>query len=121
MDAPIGRSRRDRKKQAIDWERGREAVTHYRVLERFSEYTLVECRLETGRTHQIRVHMASIGHPVLGDEVYGPRHCPFRLEGQCLHAKLLGFVHPVSGKYMEFDSEYPAYFEELLQKLRRMS
>lgn len=120
-DAPIGRSRRDRKKQAIDWERGREAVTHYRVLERFSEYTLVECRLETGRTHQIRVHMASIGHPVLGDEVYGPRHCPFRLEGQCLHAKLLGFVHPVSGKYMEFDSEYPAYFEELLQKLRRMS
>ena len=121
VDAPIGRSRRDRKKQAIDWERGREAVTHYRVLERFSEYTLVECRLETGRTHQIRVHMASIGHPVLGDEVYGPRHCPFRLEGQCLHAKLLGFVHPVSGKYMEFDSEYPAYFEELLQKLRRMS
>lgn len=96
-------------------------MTHYRVLERFSEYTLVECRLETGRTHQIRVHMASIGHPVLGDEVYGPRHCPFRLEGQCLHAKLLGFVHPVSGKYMEFDSEYPAYFEELLQKLRRMS
>ncbi len=118
VDAPIGRSKKDRKKQAIDHWNGREAVTHYHVLERFGDYTLVECQLETGRTHQIRVHMASIGHPVLGDDVYGPRSCPFKLEGQTLHAKVLGFVHPGTGKYVEFDSPYPEYFEKLLRHLR---
>ena len=118
VDAPIGRSKKDRKKQAIDHWNGREAVTHYQVLERFGDYTLVECQLETGRTHQIRVHMASIGHPVLGDDVYGPRSCPFKLEGQTLHAKVLGFVHPGTGKYVEFDSPYPEYFEKLLKHLR---
>ena len=118
VDAPIGRSKKDRKKQAIDHWNGREAVTHYHVLERFGDYTLVECQLETGRTHQIRVHMASIGHPVLGDDVYGPRSCPFKLEGQTLHAKVLGFVHPGTGKYVEFDSPYPEYFEKLLKHLR---
>ena len=120
VDAPLARSKTDRKKQAVDLLNGREAVTHYRVLERFGEYTLVECVLETGRTHQIRVHMASIGHPVLGDDVYGPRHCAFNLEGQCLHAKVLGFIHPSTGKYVEFDSEYPAYFCRLLTHLREM-
>lgn len=119
VDAPLGRSRTDRKKQAIDRVNGRHAVTHYRVLERFGDYTLIECRLETGRTHQIRVHMASIGHPLLGDEVYGPKKCPFKLEGQCLHAKTLGFIHPSTGSYIEFDSEYPAYFNELLERLRK--
>ncbi len=118
VDAPIGRSKKDRKKQAIDRWNGREAVTHYHVLERFGDYTLVECQLETGRTHQIRVHMASIGHPVLGDDVYGPRSCPFKLEGQTLHAKVLGFVHPGTGQYVEFDSPYPEYFEKLLKHLR---
>lgn len=118
VDAPLARSRTDRKKQAIDELHGRRAVTHYRVLERFGEYTLIECVLETGRTHQIRVHMASIKHPVLGDEVYGPKSCPFRLEGQCLHAKTLGFIHPSTGQYVEFDSDYPEYFTKLLMKLR---
>lgn len=119
IDAPIGRSRTDRKKQAIDHAGGRHAVTHYRVLERFGDYTLVACELDTGRTHQIRVHMASIGHPLLGDEVYGPKKCPFRLEGQCLHAETLGFVHPGTGAYVEFHADCPAYFETLLEKLRR--
>lgn len=118
VDAPLGRSKKDRKKQAIDEINGRDAVTHYRVLERFGDYTLVECVLETGRTHQIRVHMSSIGHPVLGDDVYGPKKCPFTLEGQCLHAKTLGFIHPSKGEYVEFDSEYPEYFKKLLDKLR---
>ena len=119
VDAPLGRSRKDRKKQAIDMVDGRDAVTHFRVLERFSDYTLVECILETGRTHQIRVHMASIGHPVLGDDVYGPKKCPFTLEGQCLHAKVLGFIHPSTGEYVEFDSEYPAYLNRLMERLRK--
>jgi len=119
VDAPLGRSKKDRKKQAIDEINGRDAVTHYRVLERFGDYTLVECILETGRTHQIRVHMASIGHPVLGDDVYGPKKCPFKLEGQCLHAKVLGFIHPSTGEYVEFDSDYPEYMKKLLDKLRR--
>ena len=119
VDAPLGRSKKDRKKQAIDELNGRPAVTHYHVLERFGgAYTLVQCTLETGRTHQIRVHMASIGHPLLGDEVYGPKKCPFDLQGQCLHAQVLGFVHPRTGEYVEFSSPYPAYFEELLTKLR---
>lgn len=119
VDAPLGRSKKDRKKQAIDELNGRPAVTHYHVLERFGgAYTLVQCTLETGRTHQIRVHMASIGHPLLGDEVYGPKKCPFDLQGQCLHAQVLGFIHPRTGEYVEFCSPYPAYFEELLTKLR---
>ena len=92
VDAPIGRSPKDRKKMAINTRNGRHAVTHYRVLERFGgKYTFIECQLETGRTHQIRVHMASIGHPILGDEVYGPKKCPFKLQGQTLHAGILGF------------------------------
>lgn len=119
VDAPIGRSPKDRKKMAINTRNGRRAVTHYRVLERFEgRYTYIECQLETGRTHQIRVHMASIGHPILGDEVYGPKKCPFRLQGQTLHAGVLGFVHPSTGKYVEFKAELPEYFKELIAKLR---
>ena len=98
---------------------GKSAVTHYRVLERFGAYTYIECRLETGRTHQIRVHMASIGHPLLGDEVYGRGKNPVHLEGQTLHAMVLGFVHPSTGEYMEFEAPLPEYFEELLRKLRQ--
>ena len=94
--------------------------THYRVLERFGNYTYIECTLETGRTHQIRVHMASIGHPILGDSVYGPAKCPFRLQGQTLHAKILGIVHPTTGEYMEFDAPLPDYFQKLLQKLHEI-
>lgn len=118
ISAPIARHPNDRKKMAVV-PGGRDAVTHYRVLERFSGFTLVECKLETGRTHQIRVHMAHIGHPVAGDPVYGPKKCITQLQGQCLHARILGFVHPVTGEYMEFDSGRPPYFEEFLAKLRR--
>ena len=88
------------------------------MLERFGDYTYIECELETGRTHQIRVHMADIGHPVLGDAVYGPAKCPFKLEGQTLHAKILGFTHPTTGEYMEFDAPLPEYFVSLLERLR---
>lgn len=119
VDAPIGRSPKDRKKMAINTRNGRRAVTHYRVLERFGgRYTYIECQLETGRTHQIRVHMASIGHPILGDEVYGPKKCPYKLQGQTLHAGVLGFIHPSTGEYVEFKAELPEYFKELLIKLR---
>lgn len=118
IHAPIGRHLIDRKKMSINEKNGREAITHYRVLERFRQFTYVECQLETGRTHQIRVHMASIGHPLLGDAVYGPAKCPFRLEGQTLHAGVLGIIHPRSGKYMEFTAPLPEYFEDLLRKLR---
>jgi len=117
VDAPIGRHPNDRKKMAINEKNGKHAVTHYRVLKRFRKYTWIECRLETGRTHQIRVHMSSIGHPLLGDTVYGPAKCEFALEGQTLHAHVLGFVHPVSGAYMEFSAPLPAYFEKLLNTL----
>ncbi|MBO4476892.1 MAG: RluA family pseudouridine synthase [Lachnospiraceae bacterium] len=118
VNAPLGRSPKDRKKMAIV-PGGKEAITHYMVRERFGEYTLIECRLETGRTHQIRVHMASIHHPLVGDDVYGPEKCPFKgLEGQALHAYKLGFIHPRTGEYMEFESVLPDYFEELLRKLR---
>lgn len=120
VNKPIGRHPVERKRMAVNEKNGKRAVTHYRVLERFSGYTYIECRLETGRTHQIRVHMASLGHPLLGDEVYGPRKCPFSLQGQVLHAMVLGFVHPTSGEYMEFSAALPAYFEELLLKLRNM-
>ena len=121
VNAPIGRHPTDRKKMSVHAPHGREAVTHYRVLERFGNYTHIECELETGRTHQIRVHMASIGHPILGDLVYGPTKCPFRLQGQTLHAGILGFVHPSTGAYVQFDAPLPEYFEELLKKLRKQT
>ncbi len=118
VDAPIGRHLVERKRMAVVRSGGKRAVTHYRVLERFGAYTYIECRLETGRTHQIRVHMTSIGHPLLGDELYSRRKNPFHLEGQTLHAMVLGFRHPSTGEYMEFEAPLPAYFEELLKKLR---
>ena len=121
VDAPLGRHPQDRKKMAIVRSGGKRAVTHYRVLERFGKYTYIECQLETGRTHQIRVHMASLGHPLLGDEVYGRGKSPFKLEGQTLHAMVLGFIHPTTGEYMEFQAPLPEYFEKLLEKLRKMS
>lgn len=118
IDQPIGRDPRDRKKMAVRSD-GKRAVTHCRVLERFGKYTWVECRLETGRTHQIRVHMAYIHHPLVGDEVYaGRRRAPFHTQGQCLHAGILGFVHPVTGQYIETRAPLPAYFEEILDRLR---
>lgn len=120
VNAPIGRHPVDRKKMSINDKNGREAVTHYRVLERFGQFTYVECRLETGRTHQIRVHMASIGHPLLGDAVYGPAKCPYKLQGQTLHAGILGIIHPRTGEYMEFSAPLPPYFEALLTKLRQL-
>ena len=119
IDAPIGRHPVDRKKMSINYQNGREAVTHYQVLERFGDYTYISCRLETGRTHQIRVHMASIRHPLLGDTVYGPPKCPFKLQGQTLHAKILGITHPTTGEYMEFDAPLPEYFEDLLGRMRQ--
>lgn len=119
VDAPLGRHPQDRKKMAIVRSGGKRAVTHYRVLERFGNYTYIECRLETGRTHQIRVHMASLGHPLLGDEIYGRAKSPFKLEGQTLHAMVLGFIHPTTGEYMEFEAPLPEYFEKLLEKLRK--
>ena len=122
IDAPIGRHPKDRKKMAVlspGQGTSRRAVTHVKVIERFGAYTYVECVLETGRTHQIRVHMAHIGHPVLGDEVYGPKRCPFHLEGQTLHAMVLGFVHPSRQEYMEFTAPLPDYFIRLLELLRR--
>ena len=121
VSAPIGRHPTDRKKMSTRAVHARSAVTHYRVLERFGDYTYIECELETGRTHQIRVHMAFIGHPILGDAVYGPARCPFRLQGQTLHAKTLGIRHPSTGEYMEFDAPLPEYFQKLLDTLRRKS
>ena len=118
VDAPIGRHPVERKKMSINYQNGKDAVTHYRVLNRFRQYTHVECRLETGRTHQIRVHMASIRHPLLGDAVYGPAKCPISgLSGQTLHAGVLGFIHPRTGEYMEFSAPLPDYFEKLLRTL----
>ncbi|MDY5478394.1 MAG: RluA family pseudouridine synthase [Enterocloster clostridioformis] len=118
VDAPIGRHPVERKKMSINYQNGKDAVTHYRVLNRFRQYTHVECRLETGRTHQIRVHMASIRHPLLGDAVYGPAKCPISgLSGQTLHAGVLGFIHPRTGEYMEFSAPLPEYFDKLLHTL----
>lgn len=119
IEGTIGRHPTDRKKMAINVKNGKEAVTHFTVLERFANATYVECRLETGRTHQIRVHMTSIGHPLLGDAVYGSQKNPYHLEGQALHAMVLGFVHPHTGEYVECTSPLPEYFEKLLVKLRR--
>lgn len=113
----IGRHQKDRKKMAVVTSGGKDAITHYRVLKRFAKYTYVECILETGRTHQIRVHMAHIGHPLLGDEIYGHVQSSFHLEGQTLHAKILGFYHPRSGNYLETDAPLPAYFKHLLNIL----
>ena len=116
VDAPLARSRKDRKKVAID-QSGKRAVTHYRVLENFKQFAHVECQLETGRTHQIRVHMSSIGHPLLGDDVYGSGKSPYNITGQALHARVLGFVHPRTGKYMEFEAPLPDYFQKILNDL----
>ena len=118
IDKPIGRHPTDRKRMAVI-AGGREAVTHYRVLERFGQYTLVECILETGRTHQIRVHMASIGHSVAGDPVYGAQKERFKTDGQLLHAAALGFTHPVTGEHMEFLAGLPEHFKNVLELLRK--
>lgn len=117
INAPIGRNPNDRLKMAINYKNGKEAVTHYKVLKRLNNYTFVACVLETGRTHQIRVHMASIQHPLLGDSLYGPAKCPYKLQGQTLHAQILGFTHPTTGKYIEVSAPLPEYFENLLKKL----
>lgn len=117
VEGAIGRHPTDRKRMAINYEHGKPAITHYKALERFGKYTWIECRLETGRTHQIRVHMASIGHPLLGDGVYGGE-TRNSLTGQCLHAYVLGFVHPATNLYMEFSAPLPQYFEKLLETLR---
>lgn len=118
VDKPIGRHPTERKRMAVNEKCGKRAVTHYRVLRRFKKYTYIECALETGRTHQIRVHMAAIGHPLLGDEVYaGDRKSPYKLEGQTLHAKILGFRHPQTGEYLETDAPLPDYFQHLLDIL----
>lgn len=119
IESPIGRHPVERKKMSTKSKNGRPAVTHYHVLERFGNFTYIECQLETGRTHQIRVHMSSIGHPILGDDLYGPVKCPYTLEGQTLHAKILGIVHPTTKEYIEFDAPLPAYFLNLLEKLRK--
>lgn len=117
VNAPIGRHPIKRKQMAVV-NGGREAVTRYKVIERFDGFTHIGVRLETGRTHQIRVHMAYIGHPVAGDEVYGPKKVITELGGQCLHAKKIGFIHPRTGEYMEFDSPLPDYFKKFLQRLK---
>ena len=118
VDAPIGRDPSNRLRQAVTDINSKRAVTHFKVLERFGKFTLIEAKLETGRTHQIRVHMAYIKHPLVGDKVYGPKKQPFNAEGQLLHAKTLGFVHPRTGEYMEFESSRPEIFDNILQSLR---
>lgn len=121
IDAPIGRHPVERKKMSIQVKNGKRAVTHYKVLEHLGNYTHIQCELETGRTHQIRVHMASIGHPLLGDTVYGPHKCPIsKLQGQTLHARILGFLHPETGEYLEVEAPLPTYFIELLDRLREI-
>ncbi len=118
INKPIGRSSSDRKKMAIKAD-GREAITHFKVMERFGAYTLLECVLETGRTHQIRVHLASLGHSIVGDKTYGIKKEKFNLSGQLLHAKTIGFTHPKTGELMRFDSALPDYFQGVLENLRR--
>lgn len=119
IEGTIGRHPTDRKKMAINVKNGKDAVTHYKVLERFGKFTYIECQLETGRTHQIRVHMASIHHPLLGDTVYGPAKSQYHLQGQTLHAMVLGFIHPRTGEYVEFHAPLPDYFEGLLRQFRK--
>ncbi len=115
INAPIGRDKRDRKKMCVTYENSKEAITHYELLEQYKNYAYMKFILETGRTHQIRVHCAYKGHPVLGDDVYGR---PFKgIDGQCLHAKKIGFIHPDTGEYMEFDSELPEYFKNVLKRI----
>ncbi|MFR2835894.1 MAG: RluA family pseudouridine synthase [[Clostridium] nexile] len=121
IDAPIGRHPIERKKMSVNYKNGKHAVTHYKVIQRFKNYTYIECQLETGRTHQIRVHMTHIHHPLVGDAVYGPAKCPFKLQGQTLHAKSLGIVHPRTKEYIEVDAPLPDYFVSLLNKLKQMS
>lgn len=120
VDEPIGRHNINRKKMAINYKNGKNAVTHFKVLERYGKYTLIEAQLETGRTHQIRVHLTHIGHPLLGDDVYGPKSPKkfSNLNGQMLHAKVIGFIHPSTGEYMEFESEWPTHFENVVKALR---
>ncbi|WP_434303121.1 RluA family pseudouridine synthase [Clostridium botulinum] len=117
IEAPIGRHPVDRIKMAVVKD-GRHAITHYKVIEKFKNHTLVECKLETGRTHQIRVHMSHIMHPLVGDPVYGYKKQRFNLKGQMLHAKLLGFIHPTTGQYVEFESQLPEYFKKIIKILR---
>lgn len=118
IEEPIGRHPTERTKMAVNYKNGKEAVTNYRVLENFgTKFAHIECRLETGRTHQIRVHMASVNHPLLGDTIYGPAKDTFGLEGQTLHARTLGFIHPTTKEYMEFEAPLPDYFKVLLKKL----
>jgi len=118
VDAPIGRDPKNRLRQAVTQQNSKRAVTHYKVLERLGKFTHIEARLETGRTHQIRVHMSYIKHPLLGDFVYGPEKNPYGVQGQMLHAKILGFVHPTTGEYMEFESDLPEEFRKTLEKMR---
>lgn len=118
INAPIGRDEKDRKKMAVNEKNGKPAVTHYKVLKTFQEYSYIECRLETGRTHQIRVHMASIGHPLLGDMVYGGQKTNYHLEGQTLHAMTIGLKLPSTGEYLEVSAPLPAYFEHLLEIMK---
>ena len=119
IEGAIGRHPVERKKMAVNVRGGKEAVTHFKVLERYGSYTYIECRLETGRTHQIRVHLSSVGHPLLGDTLYGPKKCPFpSLQGQTLHAMILGFIHPTTKEYMEFTAPLPEYFVKLQRKLK---
>ena len=117
VDAPIGRNSLDRKKMAVTPKHSRHAVTHYRVLQRMGNFTLIEAQLETGRTHQIRVHMTYIGHPLLGDLVYGPKKQPLALQGQVMQARVLALVHPTTGEYMEFEAPLPEYFQKLMERL----
>lgn len=119
INAPIGRHQNDRKKMAVTEKNSRYAVTHFEVLERFKGYTYVKCKLETGRTHQIRVHLSHLGHPILGDNIYGAKTNSFGLIGQCLYAKTIGFIHPTTGEYMEFSGPLPEYFETVLTKLKK--
>ncbi len=121
VDAPIGRHKVDRKKMCVTQLNSRSAVTHIKVLERYTGFTYIMCRLETGRTHQIRVHMAHIGHPIAGDDVYGPSKVINELHGQCLHAYKLGFIHPVTGEYLEFTADPPESFVRFRDKLRKVS
>ncbi len=120
INAPIGRSDKDRKKMAINSLNGKSAITHVKVLERLNGYTYIECRLETGRTHQIRVHMASIGHPLLGDDVYSNIKNKYNTNGQCLHAYILGFVHPTTKQYIETCAPIPEYMTKLLSLLHKI-
>ncbi len=119
INAPLGRSEKDRKKRCVTTKNSKEAITNYDVIKRYKKYTLIKLKLETGRTHQIRVHMKHIGHPVVGDDVYGKEDKKFGLKGQLLHSKSIGFIHPTTKEYLEFDSELPDYFKKVLEKIEK--